>query len=114
MSVNSILSKCKYTNEIVKLQLLESHCLPIILYATECIDLKKSDIKAINSWWNSVYRKIFGYNKWESVKKLICSLQRLDVPHLINLRQLSFVKRMSIAMYSNDSFKTILRHIMLT
>src|SRR5277367_850174 len=84
MSVNSILSKCKYTNDIVKLQLLESHCLPIIMYATECLDLKPSQMKEVNSWWNSVYRKIFGYNKWESVKGLICSLKRLDVAHLIN------------------------------
>ena len=37
--INSILSKCKYTNDMVKLQLLESHCLPIIMYATECLDL---------------------------------------------------------------------------
>jgi len=58
MSVNSILSKCKYTNDLVKLQLMESHCLPILLY-----DLKASQIKELNSWWNSVYRKIFGYNK---------------------------------------------------
>ena len=63
MSVNSILSKCKYTNDIVKLQLLESHCLPIIMYATECLDLKPSQIKEMNTWWNSVYGKIFGYNK---------------------------------------------------
>jgi hypothetical protein len=107
-SVNSILSKCKHTNELVKLQLLENHCLPILLYATECIHLKLSQIKEINSWWNSVYRKIFNYNKWESVKCLICSLQRLDVHHLINLRCLSFIKRMLITPLSNNSFKNIL------
>ena len=88
-SVNSILSKYKYTNDLVKLELLESQCLPIILYATECINLNSSQIKEINSWWNSAYRKIFGYSKWESVKSLICALRKLDVLHLINFRILA-------------------------
>ena len=107
-AVNSILSKCKYTNDIVKLQLLESHCLPIIMYATECLELKVSDMKEINSWWNSVYRRIFGYNKWESVKGLIYMLNRLDVLHMINLRCLSFVKRMQMVKFSNKTFCEIL------
>src|SRR6267154_1127406 len=33
ISTNSILSKCSYTSDFVKLYLLESHCLPILLYA---------------------------------------------------------------------------------
>jgi len=111
-SVNAILSKCKYTNDIVKLQLLESHCLPIIMYATDCLNLKITQVKEMNSWWNSVYRKIFGYNKWESVKRLISSLNRLDVPHLINYRQLSFVKRMSSGTCSNYVFRSILTYFM--
>ena len=93
---------------MVKLQLLENHCLRILLYASECLHLKTADIKEINSWWNSVYRKIFGYNKWESVKGLICSLNRLDVHHLINLRRLSFLKRMTLAAsLCNNSFNKV-------
>jgi Reverse transcriptase (RNA-dependent DNA polymerase) len=103
-SVNSILSKCKYNNEIIKLQLLESQCLPILLYATECLILKPCQLSKINSWWNSVYRKIFGYNKWESVRKLICSLKRLDLLHIVNLRSMSFAKRV----HDNVSFGTLI------
>src|SRR5580692_5997500 len=44
-------------------------------------------------WWNSVYRKIFGYNKWESMKEVICRLGRLNVRHMVNLRRLLFYKR---------------------
>ena len=112
MSVNSILSKCKYTNDIVKLQLLESHCLPILLYATECLVLPVSQIKELNSWWNSVYRKIFNYNKWESVKCLIYYLNRLDVHRIINLKQMSFIKRMSSSECSNVTFRNILNNFM--
>ncbi len=94
-SVNSILSKCNFTSDIVKLQLMESHCLPILLYAVESLNLSKSRILELNSWWNSVYRKIFNYHKWESVKELIFMLGRLDLHHIINLKSLKFVINMS-------------------
>src|SRR5206468_2631924 len=48
----------------------------------------------LNSWWNSAYRKIFKYNKWESVISLISMLGRLDLIHIINLRSMSFIKKM--------------------
>ena len=62
-SVNSILYNCKYASEPCKLQLVEAHCLPILMYAIESLSLKQDDLKKINSWWNAVYRKIFNYNK---------------------------------------------------
>src|SRR5271155_3665034 len=96
MAVNSILSNCKYTSDIVKLELLETHSLLILLYAVECINISKTQCRDLNSWWNSVYRKIFGYNKWESVKELIFLMGRLNVLYLVNIRQLLFIKRLSI------------------
>jgi hypothetical protein len=96
VAVNTILSKCKYSTDVVKLELMESHCLPILLYGLECLNLKAAQIKEINSWWNSVYRKIFGYNQWESVKEVIYFMGRLDVHHLVNMRRLLFVKRLTL------------------
>ena len=84
-SINVILSKCKYTNEMTNLQLVESHCLPILLYATESTNLNKDQMKEINSWWNAAYRKIFKYNQWESVKELIFWLGRVDLWYLVTL-----------------------------
>ena len=49
-----------------------------------------------------MYRKIFGYHKWESVRVLICLLNRLDVYHIVNLRRLSFIKRMSLNVANNN------------
>jgi hypothetical protein len=107
MSVNSILSKCKYCSDIVKLQLVESHCLPIIMYAIESLHFKSVQLKEINSWWNSVYRKIFSYNKWESVRELICLLGRLDILHLENLRRLAFIKTNLLELKTNPIMKQI-------
>jgi hypothetical protein len=75
--------------------LLESHCLPILLYAMECLNLGTQQRKELNSWWNSVYRKIFSYNKWESVKQVIFYLGRLDLLHMFKLTQILFIKRLS-------------------
>src|SRR3989442_12674064 len=95
VSVNRILSKCNLTSDMVKLKLLESHCLPILLYAVESLNLPKSQITELNSWWNSIYRKIFNYHKWESVRHLICMLGRLDLHHIINLKTIKFIIKMS-------------------
>ena len=102
MSVNCIISKCKYTSDLVKLELIESHCLPILLYATESLNLNKADLRVINVWWNSVYRRIFGYNKWESVKEVICLLGRLDLLHLVSIRRLTFIKNACTNSKSNS------------
>jgi hypothetical protein len=93
VSVNTILSKCTYSSDVVKLELMESYCLPILFYGLECMNIKAPQMKEINSWWNSVYRRIFGFNQWESVKEAIFYLGRLDVHHLVNMRRLLFLKR---------------------
>src|SRR3989442_9820798 len=93
ISVNNILNKSKRASGMTKLELIESHCLPILLCGIEGMNLPKSQLKDINAWWNYVYRKIFNYNKWESVKELISLLNRLDLLHLVRLRRLLFFKR---------------------
>jgi hypothetical protein len=95
ISVNNILNKSKRASDMSKLQLIESHCLPILMYGIDGMNLPKSQLKDVNAWWNYVYRKIFNYNKWESVKELISLLNRLDVVHLVRLRRLMFFKRMT-------------------
>ena len=59
-------------------------------------------LKDINMWWNSVYRKIFKFNKWESVKCLICLLGRFDIYHLENVRRIKFLKNMSAVQNLNS------------
>lgn len=89
-AVNYILSNSSYFGDIVKLDLMEKHCLPLLLYCTEILDLSVKQISELNSWWNAVYRRIFGYHKWESVRELIRNLGRLDFKHLLNVRTALF------------------------
>jgi hypothetical protein len=44
-----------------------------------------------------VYRKVFKINKWESVKELIFMLGRLDILHLVSMRRMLFVQRLSLS-----------------
>jgi hypothetical protein len=97
MLVNSILFHCKGTSELVKLELLEKHCLPILLYSVEVLDLGNAEIRNLNVWWNSIYRKIFGFQKWESVKQLICFLGRIDIVYMVNLRHILFLKNIAVS-----------------
>jgi hypothetical protein len=105
-SVNSILSKCSLACDMVKLDLLEKHCLPILLYVIESLNIKNLQLKELNSWWNSVYRKIFAFNKWESVKELISLSGRLDLLHIVNMRQLIFTKRQLLC--TNDVISALM------
>ena len=45
--------------------------------------------------WNNVYRRIFGMNKWESVKLIQYFCGRLDFIRIFHLRKLQFIRRTS-------------------
>ena len=93
-SVNGILSRCPKASDITKLFLCETHCLPVITYSVESLNTLSSQYKEINIWWNSVYRKMFHYNKWDSVSELIFYLERLNYKFLCNIKKCNFPKRL--------------------
>ena len=78
VSVNCILGKSRCTHETVKLALMEAHCLPVLLYSCAALSYTNQQLRDINACWNSVYRRIFGFNKWDSVRAFIAGLGRMD------------------------------------
>lgn len=111
-SVNCILRNAAFTSDIVKLELVEKQCFPILLYGLQSFDLKSSVIANVNAWVNSVYRKIFGYHKWESVKECIYLLGRLDVFHTIKLRRINFLK--NIQKCNNEVARSLFNYVLHT
>jgi len=87
---NCIMSQAKNLDEVIHLTLQESYCLPILIYGVSVACYTKRQLDELNACWNSVYRKIFGFNKWESVRCFIGGLGRLDLHHLIAIRRLKF------------------------
>src|SRR5688572_20745176 len=65
-----------------------------------------------HKWWNCVYRKVFGYNKWVSVRCLICMCNRLDIIHLANLRDMVFLKRQSTSENTNNVINRVFYYCM--
>ena len=97
-AINALNAHCKYVAEPVKLHLYESYCLPILLYGIDCINLSSQQSQEFEVCWNNAYRKIFGYKLHESVKILICLMQRLDFRKLYDLRRLMFITKLSLSM----------------
>ena len=91
---NSILRIDGYSNEMVMLRLVESHCIPILSYAIEIIDvLKRDDKRQLRVAYNSVFRKIFNYRFSESVSALQLFLSRPTWEQLVEKRKQMFFSR---------------------
>ena len=72
----SILSS--HWTSIIICHSLYAYCLPILTYAAPAIKLKACQLHELNCCWYSVYRKVFGFHRWESVRVFINGLGRLD------------------------------------
>jgi len=94
---NSIYAQAKNLDELVHLSLQESYCLPVLTYAIAALKLTIRQEKELNACWNSVYRKLFGFHKWESVKYCIHGLNRLDLHSIIRLRRVAFYRRIVLS-----------------
>jgi len=71
-----------------------AYSLSVLMYAVPVMSLNNRQIDELNVCWNNVIRRIFCYNKWESVKAVLFGLGRFNVKHLIMHRQSKLYKRM--------------------
>jgi len=100
IACNSIFMHGADINELALLSLQESYSLSILMYAAPALAFTSKQIQELNACWNSVIRRLFGYNKHESVKAVLLGLGRLNVRHLIMQRKLKFYKSLYL---SNNS-----------
>ena len=88
---------------LLQLRLHESYSLPILQYATVAVRLNKSQVAELNTCWNAVYRRIFGFMKSEPIRVFIVGLSRLDFVHLRSYLTLKFFRK---AQYCHNRFFT--------
>jgi len=81
-------------NEIALLNSQVSFSLSVIMYAMPALCLSTRQINELNACWNNVIRKLFGFNKWESVSAMLLGLGRLNINHLIMLHKVTFYTRL--------------------
>ena len=92
-SLNAILRVEGRSDDMILLQLLETHCVPILTYAVETIHVSDRDEKrSLRVAYNSVFRRIFGYRQFESVTNLQHAMGRPTWEELVDKRQSKFLK----------------------
>ena len=75
---------------MVMLQLIETHCIPLLTYAIEVVNVQNRDERR----QLRVCRKIFNYRRSESVTALQEFLQRPTWEQLVEKRQSGFYNRL--------------------
>ena len=79
------------SDELTMLRLIEAHCIPLLTYAIEVIHVTDPDEwRKMRVAYNSVFRKIFGYGYFDSVRELQGFLGRPTWEELIDKRKTSF------------------------
>lgn len=94
---NCIFGNSVGLDDILQLNLQTVYSLPVLQYATAAINLSNNELKMLNACWNSVFRKIFKYNRWESVNELIDCLGHVNFSHLWYLSVVKLVKSMLLS-----------------
>ena len=96
---NSIFANADGLGEMALLALQEAYSLSVLMYAAPALHLNVKQTTELNVCWNMVFRKIFQYNKWESVRAVIDACGRIDVRHQILVRKIQFYRRI---FYTNN------------
>ena len=93
---NAIFRIDGHSNDTVMLNLVETHCVPLLTYAIEVIHVANRDEKRqLRVAYNSLFRKIFGYRWSESVSALQKFLNRPTWEQLVEARVSKFSSRVS-------------------
>ena len=95
-SFNAIFRIEGRSNEMVMLQLIETHCISILSYAIEVIHVADEDLRRkLRVAYNSVFRRIFGYRQRDSVTELQHHLLKPTWEELVEKRKSKFSRNVS-------------------
>ena len=89
-SSNCIINSLYKPSEEVLMKLFYTNCVSIFAYGIEVKEYLARDLNSINVAINDGIRKIFGWNRWESVRQLRCSFGYKDIFTVIALRKRNF------------------------
>jgi len=90
-SRNSLLVRCSSVAEPVEVQLIKSYCLPLITYCIGALELNSRAISELALCWNDAFRKIFHFNRFDSVKQLQYFCESIDLRHIYDLARIKCV-----------------------
>ena len=102
---NSVLSAMNKPSEEILIQLLYSNCIPILSYASEIKTFSAREMADCNTAVNNALRRIFSYNRWESVSSLRENFQKKSLTEIFSDSASRF--QASLSHHPNS----IIRHI---
>ena len=92
---NSIFRIDGHSNDLVMLQLLETHCVPLLTFGVEIVHVvDRDERRQLRVAYNSLFRKIFSYGWSQSVSALQHFLSRPTWEELVEKRKRSFIQRL--------------------
>ena len=94
-SANTILNTRNRLSEQVQLKLLYSMCVPNVTYAAEVLQYSSKQMHMINVALNDCLRRIFSYNRWESVRFLRLSSGYPSITDIFHQRSCRFNAQLS-------------------
>ena len=104
-ATNGILRIEGMPDDMLILRLIESHCIPILTYGVEVIHVADADIRRqLRVAYNSVFRRIFNYRPWQSVRELQSMLVRPTWEELLEKRKNNFLRRTREYVFINEIF----------
>ena len=102
---NGILRIDGKCDDVMLLRLIESHCIPILTYGVEVIHVADADTRhQLRVAYNSVFRRIFCYRPWQSVRELQSLLLRPTWEELLEKRKNSFIHEARENAFLNVTF----------
>ena len=90
---NAILRVEGRSDDVVMLQLLETHCVSVLTYAIEVIKVTDQKRRQMRVAYNSIFRKLFNYTWRQSVTDLQHALGRPTWEELVERRQTNFLEK---------------------
>ena len=108
-SANSIVTSIKKPNERVLMKLLYSFSVPILTYACEVKRFSYSDMRDCHVAINDAIRRIFSFNRWESIRHLRESFGYRDLYTIFSLRERCFMNQ--IRTLNNHILRSILNFL---
>ena len=108
-SANTILNASSKSSEPVLMKLLFTICVPHLTYASEVLSFSTRQLQPMNVALNDCIRRIFGYNRWESVRFLRISSGYPSLTDTFHARSRQFNR--SLSRNHNSVLKQLHEHI---
>ena len=93
-SANAILNVPRRSSEPILMKLVYSICVPNLTYASEVLSYSSQQTHSFHVALNDCIRRIFGYNRWESIRHLRLSMGYPSIVDIFAQRKRKFFTRL--------------------